>query len=348
MQPDCYTPRPMKQLTFQGRHYAMTAHESVLDCLLRHGQAIPYACRAGMCQACLVKAEAGVVTEESKRWIKPALQARGYTLACQWVPPDDAACSLPDVADFSVAGRIAALDRLSPTVLRVRIQPEDLRSMFAARPGQYLSLINPQGVTRAYSIANDPEQDGFVELHVAATSHGLLSHWLFETATAGSRVHLRGPSGECCYRAADMAEQPLLLAGTGTGLAPLIGIARDALAQGHQPRIDLFHGGRSAAQLYLVEELRALAAEHPNFHYHACVREGEAPPAVGHRGDLCDLVTASITRQEAPRLCAFLCGAPVFVHAMRKQLFLAGLRAQHIHCDPFTERQVVATQGETT
>lgn len=336
----------MKQLTFQGRHFPMTAHESVLDCLLRHGQALPYACRAGMCQACLVKAEAGIVTEESKRWIKPALQARGYTLACQWLPPGDAACSLPDVADFSVAARITALDRLSPTVLRVRIQPEDPRSMFAARPGQYLSLINPQGVTRAYSLANDPEQDGFIELHVAATSHGILSHWLFNTASAGTGVHLRGASGECCYRVADMAEQALLLAGTGTGLAPLIGIVRDALAQGHVPRIELFHGGRTAAQLYLVEELCALAARHPNFHYHACVREGEVPPTCGQRGDLYELVAAAIPRREAPQVRAFLCGAPDFVHGMRKQLFLAGLRAQHIHCDPFTERQVVATQGE--
>lgn len=331
----------MKQLTFRGQRFPLAEYESVLDCLLRHGQAIPYACRAGMCQACLVKAEGGSVTEESRRWIKPALQDLGYTLACQWVPPDDAACALPDISDFSVAAGILELERLTPAVLRVRLAAQDPGSMFAARPGQYLSLINPDGVTRAYSIANDPEQDGFVELHVAATTHGVLSHWLFGTARVGTRVHLRGPGGDCFYIEQDMADQPLLLAGTGTGLAPLIGIARDALARGHAARIDLFHGGRTAAQLYLQEVLCALADRHANFHYHACVREGALPPA-GHTGALEQIIADTLDASSAPQLRAFLCGAPAFVHGMRKQLFLLGVRAQHIHSDPFTERQVVA------
>ena len=205
----------MKQLTFKGQHFVLNEYESVLDCLLRHGQHIPYACRAGMCQACLVKAEGGTVTEESKRWIKPALQARGYTLACQWVPPDDAACALPDVSDFSVAAAISALERPCASVLRVQLETLEPGTLFATRPGQYLSLINPDGVTRAYSIANDPEKDGYVELHIAATAHGVLSRWLFESARTGTRVHLRGPAGDCYYRAPEMAGQPLLLAGTG-------------------------------------------------------------------------------------------------------------------------------------
>lgn len=332
----------MKHLTFKGQRFPLDEYESVLDCLLRHGQSIPYACRAGMCQACLVKAQAGSVTEESKRWIKPALQAMGYTLACQWVPPADAACALPDIGDFSVPATLVALDRLTPAVLRVRLEAQDRGAMFSCRPGQYLSLINPEGVTRAYSIANDPEREGCVELHVAATAHGILSHWLFDAARVGSVVHLRGPGGECYYRKTDMAEQPLLLAGTGTGLAPLYGIVRDALAQGHTGRIDLFHGGRTADDLYLVAALCELAARHDNVHYHACVREGSLPPAAGRRGSVEEIIAATVDKLLMQKERAFLCGAPAFVHAMRKQLFLLGVRAQHIHSDPFTERQVVA------
>lgn len=340
----------MKHLTFRGQRFPLAEYESVLDCLLRHGQAIPYACRAGMCQACLVKAESGTVTEESRRWIKPALQARGYTLACQWVPPNDAAASLPDIGDFSVAATITGLEKLAPAVLRVRIEAQDPGSMFAARPGQYLSLINPDGVARAYSIANDPELDGYVDLHIAATTHGVLSHWLFDTARVGTTVHLRGPGGDCYYREQDMADQALLLAGTGTGLAPLIGITRDALQRGHTARIDLFHGGRTSKQLYLDADLRELADTHANFHYHACVREGRIPPD-GHGGGVEEAVTGALGKAKAgiPQLRAFLCGAPAFVHGMRKQLFLLGVRAQHIHSDPFTERQVVApTPGDAT
>ena len=76
-------------------------HETVLDCLLRHGVALSYACKAGMCQACLVRAVGCEASEESRKWIKPALQAKGYTLACKWVPDTDVGAALPDLADFA-------------------------------------------------------------------------------------------------------------------------------------------------------------------------------------------------------------------------------------------------------
>lgn len=63
----------------------------------------------------------------------------------------------------------------------------------------------------------------------------------------------------------------MLLIGTGSGLAPLIGIARDALNQQHTGDIYLYHGSHDAAGLYLVDELREMAEHYPNFHYVPCV-----------------------------------------------------------------------------
>ena len=46
----------MSEVEFKQQRFTREPYESVLDCLLRHGQALPYACKAGMCQACLVRA----------------------------------------------------------------------------------------------------------------------------------------------------------------------------------------------------------------------------------------------------------------------------------------------------
>lgn len=332
----------MAVLRFGGRDLPLEEHESVLDCLLRHQQHIPYACKAGMCQACLVKAVDCDATEESRKWIKPALQARGYTLACQWVPRDDVAARLPTLEEFAVPVRLRSLDALTGSVLRLRLEVLDPAMMFPYRPGQYLSLINPEGIARSYSIANDYEAEGFIELHVSRTSHGVFTAWLFSRARPGDLLHIRGPAGDCFYEREEEEAYPLLLAGTGSGLAPLYGILRQALAREHRGEVTLVHGGRSRDQLYHIEELAALEETHANFRYVPVVREHGAggDPRLS-AGDAMETALRQVEPGGFGRCRFYLCGAPDFVHGLRRKLFLKGARSEHIRADPFTERTVV-------
>lgn len=335
--------RPMSTLKFKDRDLTLKPYESVLDCLLRHGEALPYACKAGMCQACLIRAVDCEASEESRKWIKPELQARGFTLACQWVPEGDVRAALPAVEDFAQKVELLELEALNERVLKVQLALCDPAAKFSCRPGQYVTLTNPAGVSRSYSVANDYARDGSLELHISSTSHGLFTQWLFTQARPGDFLYLRGPTGNCHYRSDDGDELPLLLAGNGTGLAPLYGIACDALRHGHRGHIALVHGGRSAAQLYMVDELRALAAQHDNFHYLPCVQESGATSDF-QRGDIEKVLeqhVAGLGRSANLALThAFVCGSPDLVHALRKRLYLLGLRAANIQCDPFTERTV--------
>lgn len=340
----------MSTLKFDDKQFSLDTYESVLDCLLRNGVAIPYACKAGMCQACLVRAVDCTATDESRKWIKPELQARGFTLACQWVPDGDVGVALPSVEDFALKVRLHAITPLNAQVLKLELALCDPAARFSCKPGQYVTLTNPAGVSRSYSVANDLAVDGVLELHIGSTAHGLFSGWVFGQARPGDILHLRGPSGSCHYRPEDGDTVPLLLAGNGTGLAPLLGIARQALALRHQAPIYLFHGGRDLSRLYLIDELQALASTHPNFHYLPCTRE--APDRSGiHQGAVEDVVERTLTSLGKPlnasQLRAFLCGSPDLVHVLRKRLYLLGLRAANIHCDPFTERTVVASAAST-
>ncbi len=332
----------MSTLTYCDRHLALQPHESVLDCLLRNGEALPYACKAGMCQACLVRAVDCEATEESRKWIKPALQAKGYTLACQWVPATSVAAEPPQLADFAIESVITTLTALNNHVLRVRLQLADRSRLFACRPGQYVSATNPLGCVRAYSTANDLAEEGELELHIGRTSHGEWSGWLFTAARPGDRIYLSGPHGTCHYDPREDAGQPLLLAGTGTGLAPLYGIVRDALRQGHTAPIRLYHGGRRVDTLYLAEELRVLAERHANFTYHPCVIDAVSNRADLRQGRLEQILREDQTALDLRNARIFLCGTPDLVHLLRKRLYLQGARAENIHCDPFTERVVTA------
>lgn len=162
---------------------------------------------------------------------------------------------------------------------------------------------------------------------------GRFSGWLATGARPGDAVAVQEAAGTCFYTSA-LRDAPLLLVGTGTGLAPLWGIVRDALRQGHKGTIRLIHGAVARAGLYLHEDLERLAADHENLHYHASVLEddGRADTYLERR-PLDSLVTETI--DDFTGWHSFLCGAPEMVNRLRKRIFLASARLDSIHADAF-------------
>ena len=79
--------------------FEVRPQESVLDACLRSGIDIPFSCRGGVCHACLLRCRAGDVPPQAQRTLDPALQAKGYLLACQCQPTGPLHLSLPDPAD---------------------------------------------------------------------------------------------------------------------------------------------------------------------------------------------------------------------------------------------------------
>lgn len=317
----------MPTFTFSGVACQAAPEESVLDALLRHGVEVSNSCRAGACQSCMLRATSGVLPAASQQGLKATLVEQGYFLSCVCRPEGDLVLEPAGGLEFTAS--IAALERLSANVLRVRLRTE---APLAYRAGQYLTLRRADGLARSYSLASLPE-DGALELHVRRAPRGRMSGWLFDEARVNDAVTVRGPAGECFYTGGS-PDQPLLLAGTGTGLAPLIGILRDALRLGHRGPIHLYHGALRPEGLYLREELRDLDGAHANLHYTPVVLEGGEPEGIA-AGALDKTITAAHPKLSGWR--GFLCGDPGIVQLLKKKLFLAGMASRDIFADAFVE-----------
>jgi ferredoxin-NADP reductase/ferredoxin len=318
----------LASVTYNGSAYAATPGESVLDLLERHCHAVPSACRSGVCQSCLMRAREGNPPAASQSGIKDTLRVQGYFLACRCEPEGDLRVELPADGAGRFASEIVAITPLSETVVELRATcPES----FEYRAGQFATLVNECGVARSYSIAGVPGLDDELVFQIALIPGGAMSGWLSDSAAPGMPLHVQGPNGTCFYAASD-ASQPMVLAGTGTGLAPLYGIARDALLQGHAGAIHLFHGSVREPGLYLQEALRLLEATCANFHYHPCVLGGDASKGV-HVGPLDAHLLESLGSLKGYR--AYLCGAPDFVKLMQRKVFLGGVSLQEVFADSF-------------
>lgn len=316
----------MARVKHESRWYPLESEESVLDGLLRQGVAVPNACRAGACQSCLMRALSGEIPEAARVGLKDTLRTQGYFLACVCKPVAGTELEVAGADALRVPARIDSLTLLSASVLRVRLST---KAPFDYRAGQYVSLLRADGLTRSYSLASLP-REGLLELHVRLIPGGAMSGWLASQARVGDTLSVQGPAGSCFY-VPGRPEQPLLLAGTGTGLAPLLGIARDALESGHTGPLWLFHGARAPEGLYLRDALRELAARHSGFHYRPCVLTG------GSR-DVAEGALDVLIRAECPKPVGFrawLCGDSGMVLSLRKKLFLSGLSLKDLHADAF-------------
>lgn len=319
----------MSKITYQGKTYSSQPDETVLDTLRRNAIEVPFSCRAGNCHTCMLHCLKGDVTERSQKDLKPALKTLKYFLACQCVPEQDLEVSLPNDDDVYISARLVEKEQLSPTVWRFRF---DTAVPVYYHAGQFLNFKNEAGWVRSYSLASLPAEDELMEIQVRRMPEGQMSHWLIDDFSVGMHVEVEGPNGHCVYTDGDL-ESSILMVGTGTGLAPLIGILRDALHQGHSGPIHLYHGARTQDELYLHETLTAMAQQHSNVHYHACV-SGEEFVEGKKAGRAAELALA-----EHPDLKGwwiFLCGAPEMVKQTRMRAYLAGAAMQNISADAFT------------
>lgn len=314
----------MALLTFGETPVAIAPGENVLSALLAAGIDAPHSCRAGFCQTCLHRAVEGEIPAAAQQGLTDAQKAQGYFMACVCVPENPLKIVRVSDAPAETGVVVQAIDRLSPTVVRLRLEPN---VSFSYRPGQFLALKAPDGFARNYSIASHPEEQSFLELHIRLLSNGRMSELISERLSPGDRLDISGPFGTCFYDDSDR-DRPLVLVGAGTGLAPLWGVLRDALRRGHNGPIRLYHGALDRWGLYLVDELRALTEEHAHFSYIPCVR-GEIGPAGG------DLEAAVIEGERQPDLSSFfLCGGGL-VGRVKRGLFLKGAKLQRIRADIF-------------
>ena len=208
----------MTTVRFKGRRIDCREDETVLEALLRHGEAPTFSCRSGSCHACLLRATSGSPPPRSQRTLRPALQQAGYFLPCVCVPSGDLDIEPPRESDLFTRVEVVEKDSIAPGVVRLRLAPH---TNFEYRAGQCVRLRSAAGVVRTYSLASVPNEDPHLELHVAKLPGGELSSYIADVLTVGDELDIQGPFGHLTFDPGEGAEasRPLLLFGTGTGVA---------------------------------------------------------------------------------------------------------------------------------
>jgi ferredoxin-NADP reductase/ferredoxin len=332
-----------------GQTFTCPEGELILDAGLEAGIGLPHNCRGGACGTCKSQVLEG---EVDHGWvmsfaISDEEKAAGKCLICQSraltptlvIRTDNAVAGAEETppAPIEARGQVIAAEPITPSIRRLVIAlPPDVR--FRYRAGMHVELKTP-GVAkpRTYSIATAPDDDGLppdglLEFFVTRHEEGQASGWLHGAERLGEVIDLHGPYGS--FRLPRDARGPVLCLAGGSGLAPILAIARRALATGYADPIRLILSVRDRSEAFALDALHALARRHASFTYGVTLtRAREAAP--GWRlGRIPDWLA-----DELPDLSTWhvlVAGPPAFVDACVAKARALGAAPDRILTDSFT------------
>jgi ferredoxin-NADP reductase len=204
--------------------------------------------------------------------------------------------------------------------------------------GQHVDvrLTAPDGyqAQRSYSIASAPGAPS-VELAIERLDHGEVSPYFHEVAQPGDAFEIRGPiGGHFIWRLEDGG--PLLLVGGGSGIVPLMAMARHRARVAPETSALLIFSARTWDDVIYRDELLGLAARDANFGLTITTTRGPRyrPHDYDRRLDQALLRDILALWGHAPRH-AYVCGSNAFVETVTSALVADGIPAPAVRAERY-------------
>lgn len=338
------TPEPGHEVRLEpsGHAFTVAPGETILAAALRQGIGLPYGCRNGACGACkgLLRSGELAYDEYQERALHASEKAAGKALTCCTHPLTDVVFEVRELS----GAKDLAIRTMPARVERVEKPAEDVAVLFLKLPtgerlqflaGQYIDILLKSGKRRSFSMANPPENDQLIELHVRKSPGGAFSSYVFDEMKERAILRFEGPLGTF-YLRDDDSGKPLVFVAGGTGFAPIKAIIEHAFHHGEDRPIVLYWGVRSKKDLYMPDLPVRWQQEHPSFTYIPVLSDPlpeddwRGRTGLVHQAVLDDFADLSGYQ-------VYACGAPAMTDVARRTFVEErGLPEDEFYCDAFT------------
>lgn len=218
--------------------------------------------------------------------------------------------------------------------------PADLAAAFAFRPGQHLTLrreFNGVEVRRSYSLCTGADA-GEWRIGIRALPGGVFSTWANGALRAGEVIECMPPDGLFSPVLARAHAKHYVLIAAGSGITPLLSIARSVLSGEPHSQVTLLYGNRRPSTVMFREDLEDLKntyLQRLSVH-HVFSREAQEVALANGRLDRTKL-QIFLDQLIAPESIdeVFLCGPNAMLDELAATLRAAGVAAEKIHLERF-------------
>ena len=236
------------------------------------------------------------------------------------------------------AMRVEKIVTETSDIVSLWLRPDGGARMFDSLPGQYLTIVWPDGFKSTYSLsALHPGQRCRITVKLVRDAQSALGRSSARIAAldAGDILDVERPRGNFHPDLDD--DTPLVLAGAGIGVTPIMSMIEQATRSGRRDVFAAF-GMRRPGEHPLASELAELLAERRRLKAAlAYSRLNGAPPLPGLPAPKHGRLAAAdlLPYAAAPLAEVFLCGPGDFIRQMHDGLVEAGISPLNIRYESF-------------
>lgn len=218
-------------------------------------------------------------------------------------------------------------------------------------PGQFMTLEIELGgkemaskkIYRSYTMSSTPTNTEHFEVTVKRVDGGVASNWLCDHIQVGSTLRMTGPHGH--FTCAPKPRKKLLLLSAGSGVTPMLSMARWIRDQGLDTDVMYFHCARTREDLIFGAKVAQMAKSNPRFVQRiSLTRSTVAHQWRGLKGYL----DAAMLKKVAPDFAEreiYICGPEGFMAGSKTLLQDSGFAMRHFHEESFGSAAMVNAAG---
>ncbi|MCS7268859.1 MAG: 2Fe-2S iron-sulfur cluster-binding protein [Geminicoccaceae bacterium] len=237
---------------------------------------------------------------------------------------------------------VTAIERLTPDAVAVTLAPPpEAKELFRFLPGQHLTfrvVLDGEEIRRSYSICAGPGE-AVLRVGIKRVPGGRFSTWANTKLAPGDVLEALPPEGSFTFTPDPARARTVLALAAGSGITPILAIAKALLEGEPRSRLVLLFGNRTSRDVMFREELEDLKDRHlARFALvHLLSREACELPVLHGRIDRAHLETLLPRLAPPARLDAvYVCGPPGLPEEAAAALRAMGVAEEKILVERFT------------
>jgi ring-1,2-phenylacetyl-CoA epoxidase subunit PaaE len=161
--------------------------------------------------------------------------------------------------------KVEKIVKETPDCVSVQFElPENLKSDFVYKPGQYLTLRIPgpdEDIRRSYSICSG-KNENVLKVAIKKVDGGRFSTFANDSLKVGDVLDVMSPMGNFTLNSDPENKKNYVFLAAGSGITPIMSLIKTILSEEPESSVTLFYGNRRFEDIIFREELEDLKNLH--------------------------------------------------------------------------------------